>query len=539
MNTSSMIATTQQAEYARHAATLASWLKAAPQNSVVATELAPPKSIIEWGEQNFWIPSESNRPRLIKFLPHQKVILSLFFDGRFAEALGCAPNFQTLIYSTIKKSGKTAIAALVARWIAETWGSHGEVYCMANDLEQARGRIYQAALSSVELDPRYSRADKGIAGLWRIIERVAMYLPTHSTLKAVSVDYKGEAGSNPVASLWSELWGYSSEAGTRLWEELTPVPTRPRSIRYVETYAGYEGESSILNDLEDRVKKEGRRLEYDELSALLSTFSPTLSWPYSPDQPLPFFVHPASRTFAYWDEGVAARRMPWQTEAYYSVQRTDLRPAAYERLHENKRVSPTEAFVPAEWWDRLVDKDLPPFDKNTPLVVGADAGVTGDCTGILAVSRDPRPGRSDCIIVRLVRAWQPEGGKPLNYSETIDPALREWCREYNIVQVAYDQYQLHYLMSRLRDDAVTWVKSFSQMGDRMIADKALFDLIRDAKISHSGDPALREHILNTAAKYPPDDNTKLRIVKKSAKSKIDLAVCLSMACHESLRLNLS
>jgi hypothetical protein len=257
-----MIAVAADPEATKHAETLARWLRAAP----LPPPTPEPPSVVEWAEKNFWIPSDNGKPRLIRLMPHQKVILRLFFDQAPAEAFGCGPNFQTLVYSTVKKSGKTAVAAMVARWIAETWGSHTEVYCMANDLEQARGRIYQAALTSIEEDPRYARADKGIAGMWRIIERQALHIPTHSTIKAVSADYKGEAGSNPVASLWSELWGFSSEAGQRLWEELTPVPTRPRSIRYVETYAGYEGESSILNDLEDRVKKEGRRLTRDELT---------------------------------------------------------------------------------------------------------------------------------------------------------------------------------------------------------------------------------------------------------------------------------
>jgi phage terminase large subunit-like protein len=548
-----MIAVAADPEATKHAEILARWLRAAP----TPPPTPEPPSVVEWAEQNFWIPSDNGRPRLIRLMPHQKVILRLFFDTAPAEAFGCGPNFQTLVYSTVKKSGKTAVAAMVARWIAETWGSHTEVYCMANDLEQARGRIYQAALTSIEEDPRYARADKGIAGMWRIIERQALHIPTHSTIKAVSADYKGEAGSNPVASLWSELWGFSSEAGQRLWEELTPVPTRPRSIRYVETYAGYEGESSILNDLEDRVKKEGRRLTRDELIPL------GLSWPFPPSQPLPFFVHTPSRTFAYWDEGEDARRMPWQTPQYYVAQQSDLRPTAYERLHLNKRVSATDEFIQAEWWDRLVTPEAAkPPGRNEPLIIGADAGVTGDCTGLVAVSRDPKA--PDNVLQRLSRVWYPPPGKALDYSLTIEPVLRQWCtghihplteqcdthskvdvlgkcvptQPYNVVQVAYDQYQLHDLMTRIRNEAVAWCHPFSQMGDRMTADKALFDMIRDQRIHHTGDADLREHILNAGAKVPADDNTRLRLVKKSNKAKIDLAVCLSMASYECLRLNL-
>lgn len=487
-----------------------------------------PPNISDWAEKNFYIPQDNSPPTLIKIAPHQRIILDLFFNPKYAIALNSGPNFQTLIYSTIKKSGKTAIAALVARWITETWGSHGEVFALANDLEQARGRIYQAAITSIELDPAYRRANRGITNRWRIIERQASHIPSHSTLKAVSSDYKGEAGSNPTATLWSELWGYEAESSIRLWEELTPVPTRPRSIRYVETYAGYEGESAILNELEDRIKKSGQRVTREQLISM------GLDWPF-PDQDLPFYYHPPTRTFAYWDTGPQARRMSWQTQEYYVAQEGELRPSAFRRLHLNERVSNGDVFIQKEWWDRLA-VTIPPLDKTTPIVIGADASVTGDCSALVAVSRDPNNPTQ--LIQRLCQTWQPSQANPLDYSKTIEPTLRFWCLNYNVVEIAYDAYQLHDMMTRLRNDAVAWCRPFGQTNDRSIADKALFDLIRDQRIHHTGDPVLSEHIYNCGAKVPADDNTRLRLIKKATKSKIDAAVALSMASHECLRLNL-
>lgn len=541
-------------EAEKHAAALASYFKTRPE---VQELVKKPLGVVEWAEKNFYIPTDSGRPRLIRFLPHQKVILSLFFDPAIANALGCGPNFQTLVYSTVKKSGKTAVAALVARWIAETWGHHAEVYALANDLEQARGRIYAAAMASIELDPRYNRADKGIANIWRIIEREARYLPTHSTIKAVSADYKGEAGSNPVATLWSELWGYATESSERLWEELTPVPTRPRSIRYVETYAGYEGESSILNDLEDRIKKDSGSLKLTRKH--LEDLG--LEWPWREEQELPFYVHPQSRTMAYWDEGERARRMPWQTPQYYAAQESDLRPQAFRRLHLNFRVSQADDFIPREWWDRL-QVALPKLGDNEPVVLAADASVSGDCTAVSIVSRDP--AAKSQLLHRGGKIWTPQHGRPLDYSITIEPYIRVLCtghnhpliepcdshnkldavgpcprtKPLNVVALVYDPYQLHDMMTRFKNEAVAWCKPFSQMGDRMVADKALYDHIRNATIHHGGDPDLAEHLSACGAKSPDDDNTRLRIVKKAKKSKIDYAVATSMACHECARLNL-
>jgi hypothetical protein len=66
---------------------------------------------------------------------------------------------------------------------------------------------------------------------------------------AIPVDYSGEAGANQGLVSHDELWGLVTELQRRLYDELTPVPTRKNSIRLITTYAGFEGESALLEDL--------------------------------------------------------------------------------------------------------------------------------------------------------------------------------------------------------------------------------------------------------------------------------------------------
>ena len=61
-------------------------------------------------------------------------------------------------------------------------------------------------------------------------------------------------------------------------------------------------------------------------------------------------------------------------------------------------------------------------------------------------------------------------------------------------------------------------------------------MIRDRKIAHCNPEELRQHLLNASAKIT--DDSKMRIVKRSERMKVDLAVALSMAASECLRLNL-
>ena len=506
------------------------------QDTLKATQ-----DVVAWGEKNFYVP-ETEAP--IQLEPVQKVILRCAFDREFAAAMGCPKGFQEYIYSTVKKSGKTTIAAMVARWIGETWGSHNEIFAMANDLEQARGRVYAKALESMELDPNYDRSKRVLPSRWRIIERDALNLANGSVLRAVSSDYKGEAGSNPTATFWSELWGYTTDASRRMWAELTPVPTRPRSIRWVETYAGYENESTLLLELWERATKPdqgGRRLTRDDLLAC------GIVWPYPDEYELPLYVNARTRMFAYIDQGPHARRMPWQTPDYYVAQAGQLRPNEFDRLHNNEWTSPTSEFIPVEWWDRLEagkndNPDLPPLDATTPCVIAADAAVTSDCCALVLVSRNPH--KPENVALRASRIFTPPPSTPENpkptfdYDDTIVPTIEEWCKAHNVVCIVYDAYQLHQTMRRLNRELM-WCQPFDQGNRRLKADKQLYDLIRDKRLLHHGDRTMREHISACGAKTAKDEDTKLRIVKRSEQKKIDGVVALSMAADECLRLNLT
>lgn len=468
----------------------------------------------------------------ISLAPHQALILDIVFNP----AKYNLPQIRTALYSTIKKSGKSTISGLVARWAAECWGGEQQVYCVANDQEQARGRIYQFFLTSLEQSPNWDRQHRVLKdnqgnAVWRVIERDSRHVPSGTIIRAVSSDYRGEAGSNPSVSLFTELWGSHLERDRRLWDELTPPPTRRRGLRWVDSYAGFIGESVLLWDLWRSIKEGGRRLTRDEVP----------QWPFEDDPP--FWINEAAQQFGYIDQGEVARRMPWQQgeygNSYYAEEYASLRPEAFRRLHYNEWVGNADSFIPIELWDNCKDESIKPLTvgDRTPLVVGVDASVSSDCTGLVAVSRHPVLHRE--VAVRLVKKFTPPQGGKLDYGSTIEPTIREWCRDYNVMQVCYDSYQLHYLMSELRNQRVAWCQPFNQGMDRNKADKALYDLIRDRQMHHDGtSDDMRDHILNAAAQMAPKEDTKLRIVKKDADSKIDLVVALSMAASRCLYLNL-
>jgi phage terminase large subunit-like protein len=309
---------------------------------------------------------------------------------------------------------------------------------------------------------------------------------------------------------------------------MTPVPTRARSVRFIETYAGFEDESDLLLDLYHQGHKEsegGIRVDIP-------------GWPF-PD-PSPVYVNMEAGLVMYWDDGPIARRMPWQTSQYYALQAKQLRPATFDRLHNNYWTSSVGSLMPIEWWDACYDEQIAhaPLNQHIPCVIGVDASVSNDCTVCTLVTRHPNDNRG--VAIRAGRMWTPTPGNPMNYSAPsgLKETLIDWCKRYNVVEITYDAYQLHNLMTDLRLEGVAWCRPFAQGGDRNKADKQFHDLIRDRHLAHYGDPDMREHIKNAGAKQAKDEDTKFRIVKKTEKNKIDYCIANSMASAECLRLNL-
>jgi hypothetical protein len=201
-----------------------------------------------------------------------------------------------------------------------------------------------------------------------------------------------------------------------------------------------------------------------------------------------------------------------------------------------------ERFLPSMLlWDACRE-DLPQLGVKEPMVVAMDAATSGDSFAVTGVTRHPAPARHMDIAVRGVRAWVPPKGGQIDFQGTPDnpgPELfvRGLAKQFNIVQICYDPYQLHDMATRMRKDGVAWLKEFSQAGARLEADKALSDLILQRRIAHDGNPTLRAHIDN-ADRKPDIETRKLRIVKRESSLKVDLAVALSMASYECERLNL-
>src|SRR5205807_926203 len=181
----------------------------------------------------------------------------------------------------------------------------------------------------------------------KITESRITFPALNAVINAIPASFAGAAGGNQNISAFDELWGYTSERSRRLWDELVPPPTRKIACRLTTTYAGFEGESVLLQEMYKRGQSQ-------------PLIGPDL---YAGDGLLMFWTH----------EPIA----PWQTPEWLEQMRRQLRPNAFLRMIENRFVSTDSTFVEMDWWDACVDDDSRPViaDKSLPVWVGLDASV--------------------------------------------------------------------------------------------------------------------------------------------------------------------
>lgn len=458
-----------------------------------------------WIEKHFFIP-ELRAP--MPLFPYQKQALRHAISR---DAAGLF-NYSTIVWSDIKKSAKSCVAAGLALWMAfqvdETVG-WGSAYIIANDLKQADSRISYYMRRAVMLNPRLAAVCK--------ITNYKITLPNRTFIEAIPIDPTGEAGANADFVAFSELWGAHSKAQQQMWTESTLSPTKfGQSLRWVETYAGYSGRSPLLERLYDQAVVQGRHL----------------------DPNLEIYDNRTARIFALWNQ---TPRLPWQTPEYYAQELASLGETEFLRVHRNtwSEGGPDRFLASMSYWEGCKEDDLPPLQSYTPVILSADGAISNDSFGVVAVARHPT--RRNAIQVVYRREWKPKEGKPLDFDD-IEEEIAAWCSEHNVIVLVYDPYAIHQMMTSLgkghtlttgphKDRIIKVnVEAFNQGGPRLSADKGLLDRITRREIAHRGEADLHEH-LDNADKLIMGER-KLRIVKRTDAKKIDLAVALSMAAFK-------
>ena len=308
------------------------------------------------------------------------------------------------------------------------------------------------------------------------VTKTKIDLPNGTFIEAIPCDPSGQAGANPGLTVWSEMWGFRHEQKNRLWSEMTVPPTRfGRAFRWVESYAGYTDESTVLQRLYELGTEQSK------------------PHPDFPD--LPVTINDAAKLFCYWDH---VPRMPWQTPDYYAAESTIMTPNEFRRIHQNEWVTSIDKAFDISWWDACKVGRFPRLTEREPLILALDASISHDSCAAVLLSKHPKNQRM--VRIRKVKVWKPPLGGKIDLTDTLEKYVRECWATYNVLEVVYDEYQLHKMCTDLRKEIGVRVKAFSQTSEREIADKQFFEMVLQRQVEHTGIEIMRQHIDNAAVK---------------------------------------
>ena len=442
---------------------------------------------------------DKKKPTLATWQPYQVDILRHIFppgEDRLP--------YSTIIWSEIKKSGKTLLAAGVQLYFGLFVDVPGEQYVLANDLEGASDRTFMAIRRSL-----MHATDMGAFKKtdWKIVGTKILFPPIGTEIKALANDYKGGAGGNQSLASIDEVWGFTKQSDLGLLTEFAPVPTRENSMVFYTGYQGYEGESNYWHDLIDGVLEHGHPVE--ALRHLDNGDGEPACWE-------------DGRTFLLWSH---IGRHPWHTPEYLAERKARMPLSEYLRVWENRRVKNVNTLCTEDQWDKLYSADLRALhtDDKRRIVLGADAATKSDCCALVGTTWNAETSKVEQLYSRI---WQPEARVPLNLTETIGPEIVRLHREYKIEAVYYDPYQMAAIAEMCRKAGVNMVE-FPQTAQRIKSDTHLRDLITGNNLLHYGDEELKTHVTNAVAKVQGERG--IRIFKEASSRKVDGAVALGMA----------
>ena len=512
----------------RYAFSTQSSVRDARPLQTIAEKIQSTQRATDWIEENVIDPTTVNQmtwdfstARNLSLANFQRRILNkvLTLDGD-----GLFP-YRTVVWSQIKKSGKTQIAGAVGAWFASQIEAPNLVLTVANNQEQSAGRIFDA------LKPTLKHLGSDVPSAKNATPQIL--LSNGTIIKAIPNNYEGQAGANYGLTLWSELWAFASERGTRIYEELVPVPTRKNSMRWIETYAGFEDESELLLSIFLKIFTDTTEQELQPRAEAV----PGLEDIRTNGRPACYHI-PEEGLFVFWDH---ERRMPWQQgrqgDRYYAS--LDLRESAYVRLCENRWQKSESTFIHEDWWKRSQTLDTFAQGKMILCLDASQRHDTCSAVGVLPPGDDGRYKTAYCSVhdpkgqdidleetlaadvIGLVRA----GRIAMKYNET----LKRFAHE-----IYYDPTQMHQVAMNLRKQKIDCFE-FNQGNERTLADTFLYQQYKHGNIDNPDHPDLKEHVANAKAKEV--EGEKLRIIKGTAsgndtKTKtghIDACVAQSMA----------
>lgn len=426
----------------------------------------------------------------------QRTLLGMIFARR---PDGRRRHRQALI-GLPRKNGKSALGSGIGLYGLLMSGRGAEVYSCAADKEQARivfGVARQMVADNEEL-----------SGVIKVYRDVLEVVETGSVYKAVSSEAFTKEGLNPNLVIYDEL---HAAPNSELYDVMSlAMGARRNPLLVAITTAGVKSDRDGGDSTCYRLYQYGERIASGE--TVDDSFF--MAWWGASDNDNYLSPEVWERANPGYDDLIDPEDLASQ------VRRISENEFRTKRL--NQWTNATAAWLPHGTWAGC--ESAGDIDRGAPVVLGFDGSRTGDTTALVAATVEAEPR------LKVIGLWE----RPRDVADwrvpraEVKDAIRRACRDYDVYEIAWDEFLWLDAAEELEDDGLP-VVIFPQTLTRMgAATQRFYELVTNRLIRHDGDPRLARHLGNAQLKR---DSRGSRLAKDQRNSprKIDLAVASVMA----------
>lgn len=465
-------------------------VKAGPKSAASAYALrdtglpgSGPERVIAWIEKFIRTPKGTGaREPMILREWQRELIRGAFAEHRPRLALWSLPRGQ----------GKTTLAAALGLYALFSGEEGARVYVVAVDERQAR-LTFDAAVRMIELSEPLSKRVQ-------MFQHKIVYPRTGSTFQVLSATPANLEGLDPSLMIIDEIgvidrrtYEVAALASGKREESLTlcigtPSPDAADSVMWdLRSYALTNPDDASLY-FREFAAPAGCDLDDEEAWAI---------------------ANPALGDFLHLDAMRAL--LPPKT-----------REATFRRARMGQWViSADEVWVTPEEWAGLCTGEL--ISDGSDVVLALDGSFSQDSTALVVCRIGEVPH------LDVAGHWSNPGDPEWRVDVlAVENAIRQACRRWRVREVCADPYRWQRSLQVLAADGLP-VAEFPQSAQRMTpATLGLREAVTNKQVTHSGAPALAEHMANARC-IEDHRGTRLTKVSKKSDHRIDLAICAVMS----------
>jgi phage terminase large subunit-like protein len=421
----------------------------------------------------------------IKLVPWQRKVLKDIFYKKTRSKLS--------ICGSVKKSGKSELAAVVANWFLCNVPL-SESYVLAPDLDAGKDVVFHSLRTAILLHPL-------LGPMCHITKDTITFEYNDSFVKVLPNDLS-VAGLRPNLTIIDEAWAFRTESSIQTLDEMTTNPCYDH-LTLVTTGAGFAEDQK--EDLH-----------------LWRWYTRGMAIKQGKEKRDPLF-------YFFWKTDY--KGVPWvEGTRYLEHQRNILRLPTYQRFHENKWSSSVATFTTADVVDKCINPSLshnsvPP---KTRIVVGIDCGPKHDATALVALAKHPAKSRAALLVDDRIFDGT---GQTIQFESTIERVMIQWANQYTIVNAYFDPYQMLRTAQVLRDKGIRMTEFAQTIHNMVSATTSLGELLDGGNLTMYP-TKLRHHLLSASTK---EHSEGVRLIKTQQRKKIDGAIALAMATEAAMK----